>query len=100
MESARPQRRSKVLRHRRFARRCTHVEPLLLTVTQAAVLTGFGRSTLYAMAAAGELPVVRYGSSVRINAAELKTWISKKTAEGRRGLEAESCDDLAKDIND
>jgi excisionase family DNA binding protein len=59
------------------------MDQLLLTVTQAAALTGFGRSTIYAMAAAGELPVVRHGASVRINAAALCTWIAENTEGGR-----------------
>lgn len=41
-------------------------EPLLVRPSEAATLLGIGRSKLYELLAAGELPVVRIGRSVRI----------------------------------
>jgi excisionase family DNA binding protein len=40
--------------------------PLLLKAGQVAQLLGLGRSTVFALLAAGELPVIRIGRSVRV----------------------------------
>ena len=54
---------------------------VLLTISQAAKELGLGKSTVYVMAQRGQLPVVRIGSAVRINADRLREWIEKQTAQ-------------------
>ena len=49
---------------------------LLLTIVEAAHALGLGRSKMYALAAAGELPVIHFGRSVRIPIDALEGWIS------------------------
>jgi excisionase family DNA binding protein len=49
--------------------------PLLLRVPEAARLLSVSRSTLYQLVAAGEVPVVRVGRSVRVVRRELERWV-------------------------
>lgn len=53
---------------------------LLLRVTEAARLLGVSRTTLYQLIAAGEIPVVRIGRSVRIVRSELERRVQSLTA--------------------
>jgi len=53
---------------------------MLLRAEEAARALGIGRSKLYALLAAGELPVVRIGRSTRIPAAALQRWVEERTA--------------------
>jgi excisionase family DNA binding protein len=55
------------------------MEPLLLRSGEVAKLLGLGRSTVFAMLAAGELPVVRIGRSVRVPRAALERWVDERT---------------------
>jgi excisionase family DNA binding protein len=55
------------------------LEPLLLRPIEAAKLLGLSRSTVYEMIAAGELPSVRLGHSIRVPLAALKDWIEERT---------------------
>jgi excisionase family DNA binding protein len=48
------------------------MEPLLLKAGGVGQLLGFGRSKVFAMLAAGELPVIRIGRSVRVPRAALE----------------------------
>lgn len=49
---------------------------LLLRVREAAEILGLGRSTLFEVIAAGELPVVRIGRrGLRIRPTDLESWI-------------------------
>ncbi len=58
-------------------------EPLLLRAEEAARLLSLGRSKVFEMMAAGELPgVVRFGRAVRISRSALETWIKEREAEG------------------
>ena len=57
------------------------LEPLLLKATEAGELLGLGRSKVFAMVAAGELPVIRIGRSVRIPREALERWIRDQTIE-------------------
>ncbi len=50
--------------------------PLLLRAEEAARLLGLGRTTLFVMLAAGELPVIRIGRAVRIPRVALDQWIA------------------------
>ncbi len=52
---------------------------LLLRAEEAAKLLSLGRSTVFAMLAAGELPVVRIGRAVRIPRRELEVWVRDRT---------------------
>src|SRR5438874_12956418 len=63
------------------------MEPLLLKAGDVAKLLGLGRSTVFAMLAVGELPVIRIGRSVRVSRAALEDWIAERTqhASGRSG---------------
>jgi excisionase family DNA binding protein len=53
--------------------------PLLLKAGQVAQLLGLGRSTVFALLAAGELPVIRIGRSVRVPRVALEHWIDERT---------------------
>ena len=64
------------------------LEPLLLRATEAGKLLGLGRSKVFAMVAAGELPVIRIGRSVRIPRQALERWIRDQTIEVGQRSEA------------
>ncbi|MBM3465953.1 MAG: helix-turn-helix domain-containing protein [Armatimonadetes bacterium] len=53
--------------------------PLLLKLSEAARLLSLGRTTVYAMVASGELPVVHIGRAVRIPAAALAVWVEAQS---------------------
>jgi excisionase family DNA binding protein len=53
--------------------------PLLLKAGQVAQLLGLGRSTVFALLAAGELPVIRIGRSVRVPRVALEHWIDERS---------------------
>jgi len=54
------------------------MDKLLLTISETSKLTSLGRTKLYEMAQAGELPVARFGRSIRVPFVELQTWIKTK----------------------
>jgi excisionase family DNA binding protein len=61
------------------------VEPLLLRAEEVAQLLGIARSTVYALIAAGDLPVVRIGRVTRVARHALNGWIEEHTdTYGRR----------------
>ena len=64
------------------------LEPLLLKAPEAGKLLGLGRSKVFAMVAAGELPVIRIGRSVRIPRQALERWIRDQTIEVGQRSEA------------
>jgi excisionase family DNA binding protein len=53
--------------------------PLLLKVDEVAKMLGLGRTKVYDMMGAGELPVVRIGSAVRVPRKQLLDWIEEHT---------------------
>jgi excisionase family DNA binding protein len=55
---------------------------ILLRPEEAGRLLGFSRSKMYGMLAAGELPSIRAGKSVRIPRAALERWIEENTTGG------------------
>ena len=61
------------------ARGTRPLQPLLLRSGEVAKLLGLGRSTVFAMLAAGELPVVRIGRSVRVPRVALERWVDERT---------------------
>jgi excisionase family DNA binding protein len=50
-------------------------EPLLLRITDVATTLGLGRTKVFALVKAGELPVVRVGRSIRVPREALREWI-------------------------
>ena len=54
------------------------MEPLLLRAGEVARLLGLGRSKVFAMLAAGELPAIRIGRSVRVPRVALERWIEER----------------------
>jgi excisionase family DNA binding protein len=54
----------------------------LLRAEEVVSITGWSRAKVYAMAAAGELPSLRAGRSVRIPLAALERWIEQNTTGG------------------
>jgi excisionase family DNA binding protein len=56
--------------------------PHLLRAEEVVSLTGWSRAKVYAMAAAGDLPSLRSGRSVRIPLAALERWIEQNTTGG------------------
>jgi excisionase family DNA binding protein len=53
-------------------------DSLLLRIPEAARRLGLGRSTVYEMIQAGDLPVVRIGKAVRIPASRLEAWVEQQ----------------------
>ncbi len=54
------------------------MEPGLLRVEEAARFLGIGRSKAYEMIGSGELPVVRFGRSVRVPTTHLRAWVEAR----------------------
>lgn len=57
------------------------VEKLLLRIPEVAEALGIGRSSVYELTAAGEIPVIHIGRSVRVPADGLRTWAERLAAE-------------------
>ena len=68
------------------------MDRLLLKPHEAAELLGVGRSKIYALLAAGELPSVRLGHSVRVPVGALKEWVATRAhgTEATSGCEGEA----------
>jgi excisionase family DNA binding protein len=62
------------------------MDKLLVRPDEAAALLGIGRSKVYAMLAAGELPAVRVGRLTRVPVTELRRWVADRSVS--RGEEA------------
>lgn len=59
----------------------------LLTTTEAAEYLGIGRTKLYELLAANELPTVRIGRAVRVPHSALAEWVEGQTKTAReRGV--------------
>jgi excisionase family DNA binding protein len=56
------------------------VDRLLLTISDAATALSVGRTTVYALIAAGELPVVHIGRSSRVPAEAIREFVAAKRA--------------------
>jgi excisionase family DNA binding protein len=52
--------------------------PLLVNVETAARLLGISRSEAYTLAAAGELPTVRFGRAIRVHRGQLERWADEQ----------------------
>lgn len=57
----------------------TSTPTLLLTLTEAAVALHCGRTQAYALAAAGAIPTIRLGRSIRVPRSALLGWIEAGT---------------------
>ena len=57
------------------------LEPLLLKAADVGKLLGLGRSKVFAMVAAGQLPAIRIGRSVRVPREALERWVREQTIE-------------------
>jgi excisionase family DNA binding protein len=55
---------------------------LLLRAEEVGHLLGIGRSKVYELIAAGELPVVEVGRSLRVNRLALERWVEARTSGG------------------
>jgi excisionase family DNA binding protein len=54
------------------------VQPLLLTVSQAAKLLSLGRTKVYELIATEGLPVVHFGRAKRVSMVSLQRWIESR----------------------
>ena len=54
------------------------MDRLLLRPTEAAEAIGIGRSKIYELLAAGDLPSIRIGGSVRVPVEALRAWIARQ----------------------
>lgn len=54
-----------------------HTEKLLLRVSEVSELAGLGKSKTYELIAAGIIPSVRIGKSVRVPVGQLREWIEQ-----------------------
>jgi excisionase family DNA binding protein len=61
--------------------------PMLLRTTEVGRLLGLGRSTIFELLAAGELPTVRIGRAVRVPRQALEDWMWQRTVEPRAGAD-------------
>ncbi len=52
-----------------------HTEKLLLRASEVSELAGLGKSKTYELIAAGIIPSVRIGKSVRVPVGQLREWI-------------------------
>ncbi len=52
------------------------MQPLLLTVEQVAQVLNFSRSKVYELINFDELPVLRFGKSVRVRVSALEQWLN------------------------
>ena len=55
--------------------------PILLRIPEAAQLVGLGRSSIYELISAGDLPVVRVGRAVRVPRLAIERWAERLQAE-------------------
>ncbi len=69
------------------------IDPLLLTVPQAARMLGISRNTLYRLFRRGELRHIHIGRAARVSVADLRRWLQAREQEEEsryRKREAES----------
>ena len=52
--------------------------PLLLKVEAAAKLLSLGRTKMYELIAAGDVPIIRLGRSVRVPTESLRQWVEER----------------------
>lgn len=67
------------------------MDKLLVTPTEAAILIGVGRTTIYSLIARGVIPSVRIGRSVRVPLEPLRRWVD----DCKEGATSEAHQDIA-----
>ena len=55
-------------------------DPICVRVNDAARMIGVGRTTLYALIAAGEIEAIKIGKATRITTASLKALVTRQRA--------------------
>jgi excisionase family DNA binding protein len=55
----------------------TRLEPLAVDIPEACRLTGLGRSKLYELLSAGDIPSVKIGKRRVVPVASLRQWLAK-----------------------
>ena len=58
-------------------------EPRLLTLKEAAVTLGLGKTKINQLAASGQIPTVRIGTCVRVKSTDVDAWIKRITPSKR-----------------
>ena len=59
------------------------IDPLLLTIPEAAQVLAVGRTTMYELIGTGEIRLVRIGRSVRVSIATLEDFVAEREDEAR-----------------
>lgn len=59
------------------------MDRLLLKPVEVAEVTGLGRSKVYQLLAAGEIPAIRVGGRLRVPTESLRDWIARQVPEAR-----------------
>jgi excisionase family DNA binding protein len=54
------------------------IQPWFLTVPEAAIVLGIGKTKVYELMATEELPKVKFGTAVRIPVKALEEWLTKR----------------------
>ena len=54
------------------------VQPLLLTISEAAKILSLGRTKVYELIANEGLPVVRFGRAIRVSPTSLQQWLQRR----------------------
>jgi excisionase family DNA binding protein len=54
------------------------VQPLLLTISEAAKMLSLGRTKVYELIATEGLPVIRFGRAVRVSLTSLQQWLAQR----------------------
>lgn len=62
-------------------------DKMLITVTEAALRLGVGRSFLYNLVLRGEIASIKLGRARRIPVAALEDFVEQRTQEGKEGVE-------------
>ena len=58
-------------------------ERLAYRVNEAAEMIGISRAKLYELIAAGTIPAIRIGTSIRVPAEPLREWLTQQTMNAR-----------------
>lgn len=56
------------------------MDKLLLRPVEVAEVVGVGRSKVYELISAGELPSIRLGGSIRVPVDQLRRWVDQKAS--------------------
>lgn len=57
-----------------------HTRPIAISPAEAARLVGLGKTKLYAVMGAGELPFLKIGTRRLIRVTDLEAWIEKQSS--------------------